>query len=65
MRITIPNTKQDLQTSTVTLLISAQSMKKEINNNGMSVKLANVRTEYINLVRTKQSQPKLILIYVF
>ncbi|MGS7257728.1 hypothetical protein [Enterobacter hormaechei] len=34
--------------------ISTIDEEKEINNNGMSVKLANVRTEYINLVRTKQ-----------
>ncbi|MEP8886196.1 hypothetical protein ABKV35_14060 [Enterobacter kobei] len=34
--------------------ISTIDEEKEIQNTGMSVKLANVRTEYINLVRTKQ-----------
>ncbi|HAW2200190.1 TPA: hypothetical protein JLO99_002715 [Escherichia coli] len=34
--------------------ISNIDEEKEINNIGMTVKLANVRTEYINLVRTKQ-----------
>lgn len=33
--------------------ISTIDEEKEINNIGMTVRLANVRTEYINLVRTK------------
>lgn len=34
--------------------ISTIDEQKEINNIGMSVKLSNVRTEYINLIRSKQ-----------
>ncbi|HBT3063128.1 TPA: hypothetical protein MBF00_000611 [Klebsiella aerogenes] len=34
--------------------ISTIDEQKEINNIGLTVKLSNVRTEYINLVRTKQ-----------
>ncbi|CAM6711323.1 DUF2163 domain-containing protein [Citrobacter portucalensis] len=33
--------------------ISSISEEKEINNIGMTVKLANIRKEYINLIRTK------------
>ena len=45
--------------------ISTIDEEKEINNIGMTVRLANVRTEYINLVRTKALDRADVTISVF